>query len=230
MHLIRNRAVRKRALPLLATGLALLLACSESDEYGEALLIGPAAESLGGVYQFNAPIDNGLTTECGSATVASGTSSDSSSAESSSSSSSTSSDSSSTETQFDINSYIQFEDGQVLFMKYTYDSEEESFRMTPTTSNVSTCPTTDFINCNGTDGVNPTCDTVDNVTCGGSSTFIFTSTAPELSFQATSGSVSWEDGFSLNTDKNGVAMTELEFEMVDDTGSIFTGTLFCVTD
>ncbi len=207
---------------ILASVLILFLygACSNDEERADAYLLGPAASTLGGIYQFVAEVDNTLTTTCGSATAgstddASGDSGDSSSSESDSDT-------------FAINSFYQFETGESLFMKYDYDRTAESFRLTPVTSTVQTCFTTDFINCNGTDG-NPTCETTDGVSCGGSSTFIFTSIVPVLSFQAQSGIIKWERGFRLNGDQNEVAFADLEFEMVGN-GSVFSGRVTCISD
>jgi hypothetical protein len=85
------------------------------------------------------------------------------------------------------------------------------------------------VNCNGTEG-NPSCETTDSVTCGGSSTFIFTSLVPALAFQAKSGTLRWDKGFQLNSEKNKVVLADLEFDMVGtDSISLFQGSVRCIS-
>lgn len=214
------------AMLALALALALGLACSSDDETMDATLVGPLASELGGVFRFTGEVDNTLTTSCGTASAGTTDSSSSSGDSSSSSSSSSSSDS---EDEFSINSFYQFQNGESLFLKYTYDRRDDSFRITPTTSSVQTCFTTDFVNCNGSDG-NPTCETTDGVSCGGSSTFIFTSLVPTIAFQASSGTIRWDGGFRLNSEQNEVVLADLEFDMVGtDNASLFQGRVRCLS-
>lgn len=215
-NLLCIRAIFASALVLFLYG-----ACTNDEERADALLLGPAASGVGGLYQFIAEVDNTLTSTCGSASSGTSESGDSSESSDSSSSSNSNSDT------YAINSFYQFETGETLFMKYDYDRRKESFRLTPVTSSVQTCFTTDFINCNGVDG-NPTCETTDGVSCGGSNTFIFTSLVPVLSFQAQSGIIKWDRGFRLNGEQNEVAFADLEFEMVGN-GSVFSGRVTCIS-
>lgn len=225
------RAARfRRSQKLLITGILLgavfMLQCTDDSEGMDARLIGPLADDFGGFFRFTGEIDNTLTTTCG--TVSAGSTTDSTGTDSSTSSSSSSS--SETQTEFSINSFYQFRNGESLFLKYTYSSDEESFRITPTTSSVQTCFTTDFVNCNGSDG-NPTCETTDAVSCGGSSTFIFTSIVPVLAFQATTGTIRWDEGFRLNSEQNKVVLADLEFDMVGTDGtSLFQGEVRCLNN
>lgn len=119
--------------------------------------------------------------------------------------------------------------GETLLIKFTYDEDQESFRMVPSSSTAQTCPTTDFISCNGTDGVNPTCETTDNISCGGANSFIYTSKLPLVTFQASSGTIDWNNGFTVNSSGSGVEFMDLEFDMVSATGAIFSGTVRCVS-
>lgn len=217
-HLQEKLSAGATVLVMLAAG---LLSCTSTDENGEALIVGPDVVALGGAYQFFGTIDSDLTTDCGTAT--SGTASEDTSTTTSTTSSSDSSDS-----VYAVDTYIQFENGETLLIKFEYEQSEETFRLQPTTTSTSTCPTTDFVNCNGTVGVNPTCETVDNVTCGGANAFIFASRVPSVSFQASSGIVDWSNGLRLNSSQNGVAFASLEFEMVSTSGSVFTGNVTCL--
>lgn len=206
---------------------ALMFQCTNNDENMDATLVGPLASDLGGVYRFTGEVDNTLTTSCG--TVTAGTTDTSTTENTTTSSTSSSSSSSETQTEFQISSFYQFRFGESLFLKYTYSTKDDSFRLTPTTSSVQTCFTTDFVNCNGADG-NPTCETTDGVKCGGSSTFIFTSLAPVVAFQAKSGTIRWTNGFRLNSDKNKVVLADLEFDMVGtDNASLFQGSVRCLS-
>lgn len=216
---------RRALIIAIALTAGLMFSCTDDSENMDASLIGPLATEFGGLFRFTGPIDNTLTTSCG--TVSAG-STDTSSSDSSTSSSSSSS--SEDQTEFSINSFYQFQNGESLFLKYTYSTTEESFRLTPTTSSVQTCFTTDFTNCNGSDG-NPTCETIDGVSCGGSSTFIFTSVVPVLAFQARTGTIRWDEGFRLNSEQNSVVLADLEFDMVGTDGvSLFQGEVRCLNN
>ena len=215
--LLSRRGISGALTLPVALALALGLACSSDDENLDATLVGPLASSVGNAYRFFAEVDNTLTTSCGTATAGS--------SDSSSSGDSSSSDSD----EFSINSFYQFRNGESLFLRYTYDRRDDSFRITPTTSSVQTCFTTDFVNCNGSDG-NPTCETTDGVSCGGSSTFIFTSLVPTIAFQASSGTIKWSGGFRLNSEQNEVVLADLEFDMVGtDNASLFQGRVRCLS-
>jgi hypothetical protein len=224
----RGARSRKLLLTGLILGSVLMFNCTDDSEGMEASLIGPLANDFGGLFRFTGEIDNTLTTSCG--TVSAGSTTASTSTDSGTSSSSSSSSSSENQTEFSINSFYQFRNGESLFLKFTYSTTEESFRLTPTTSSVQTCFTTDFTNCNGSEG-NPTCETIDGVSCGGSSTFIFTSIVPVLAFQARTGTIRWDRGFRLNSDQNKVVLADLEFDMVGTDGvSLFQGDVRCLSN
>ena len=208
---------------------ASLLSCTSESEELKATLIGPADVVSGGAQIFTSTIDTQLTTSCGTASAASTDTSDTSGTSGTTSSPSSSPDSSSTVTKYTINAYIQFMLGETLLIKFTYDEDQESFRMVPSSSTAQTCPTTDFISCNGTDGVNPTCETTDNISCGGANSFIYTSKLPLVTFQASSGTIDWNNGFTVNSSGSGVEFMDLEFDMVSATGAIFSGTVRCVS-
>ncbi|MCB1172002.1 MAG: hypothetical protein KDK39_00480 [Leptospiraceae bacterium] len=210
---------------LVIPGLIMLTACSSSTDELDAQLIGPADLVTGSLQVFKTSVDSDLTTSCGTATA-----STSSSSSSSDSSTSSSSSTSSTVSQYTISSYIQFVAGETLLIKYTYDEDEDSFRMIPSSSSAQTCPTTDFISCNGTEGVNPTCETTDNISCGGADSFIFTSKLPVATFEGSSGTIDWQNGYSVNSDGNTVEFMDLEFDMVSSSGAIMSGTVRCTSN
>lgn len=127
----------------------------------------------------------------------------------------------------------------VLYTKWEYKTSSNSFSLTPTTQTTSTCPTIDFIKCNGTSGVNPTCETVDNINCGGTNAFSFTSTndvngavysstyAPDITFQAESGTTDWSEAFALNSSKTEVTKAKIKFTMLSSDGSILEASVYC---
>lgn len=198
----------------------IVLHCTEEEQELEATLVGAADIVTGGAQYFKAQIDTELTSNCGTAAAVSSTSTTTESV--------SSNDSSSTDvSKYSIVSYIQFQTGQTMLLKFTYDEEDDNFRLTPTTTNVQTCPTLDNISCNGTSGVNPTCETTDNVTCGGITAFIFTSTLPVISFVGSTGTIDYNNGFSLDTDTGKVDNFNLEFNLIATNGSVFSGNIYC---
>ena len=120
-HLQEKLCVSATVLAVLA---ASLLNCTTTDENGEALIIGPDVVALGGAYQFFGTIDSDLTTDCGTAT--SGTASEDTST-TTTTSTSTSTDSS--DSVYAVDTYIQFENGETLLIKFEYEQSEETFRL-----------------------------------------------------------------------------------------------------
>ncbi|MEQ8351372.1 MAG: hypothetical protein RH862_07805 [Leptospiraceae bacterium] len=200
---------------LLLCGLLALSGCTSDDEVAEGDLIGPLV-GTDGYITFFAELDNDQTPYCGESKA------ESSDSESGSSSSSEDADS------FDIESFYTFKYGEQMILRYTYDRYRTKYSLTPISATSQTCSTTDGITC---DGVGPlTCQTSDGLTCGLSKTFIFVSTWQGISFTASSGSISWRDGFSLSTDNSTVQYADLEMNMVDASGTIFRGTVRCRSD
>ncbi len=182
-------------------------------------------------FTFSGTVDKDLTPSCGTAAAVDSESE--------------------TSTSYNIESYYVFKMGQTdlyfnyplgqatLFMKYVYDSSQKTTSIAPSSTSVTTCPTTDYINCNGTSGVNPECETVDGVTCGGNSAFTFVSVnnvpdafmsmylAPDIVFQASSGTIDWSSGFSLNTTSTRVQKADISFDMISSEGKLFEGSVYC---
>jgi len=205
-----------KLLSFLLTGLLILGGCTSDDEVAEGDLIGPLV-GTDGYITFFAELDNDQTPYCGDAT-----------AEASDSDSGSSSSRSSDSDSFDIESFYTFKYGEQMILRYTYDLYRTKYSLTPISATSQTCSTTDGITC---DGVGPlTCQTADGLTCGLSKTFIFVSTWQGISFTASSGSISWKDGFSLSSDNSTVQYADLEMNMVSDSGTIFRGTVRCRSD
>lgn len=211
---------------ILLSGLSLLW-CTSQEEELDASLVGPSDIVTGGAMIFKTGVDTQLTTSCATATAA--TDSSTTTSTESSSTTSSSSDSNKDITKYAISSYIQFESGETMLLKFTHDEDQESFRMIPSTSTAQTCPTTDFISCNGTTGVNPTCETTDNISCGGADSFIFTSSIPVATFEASSGTIDWTEGFTIDTTTGEVDLMDLEFDMLSTDGAVMSGTVRCRT-
>ena len=115
-----------------------------------------------------------------------------------------------------------------MILRYTYNIYRTKYSLTPISTTSQTCSTTDGITC---DGVGPlTCKTADGITCGLSKTMIFVSTWQGIQFTASSGSISWKDGFTLTNDNSTVQYANLELNLVDDSGTIFRGTVVCQSD
>ena len=199
---------------LLATALA--GGCTSDSETAEGDLIGPLV-GTNGYITFFGELDNDQTPYCGDAT-----------AESSDSDSSSSSSSSTETDRFDIESFYSFKYGERMILRYTYDRYRTKYSLTPISATSQTCQTTDGITC---DGVGPlTCQTSDGLTCGLSKTFIFVSTWQNINFTASSGSISWQDGFTLSGDSSTVQYADLKMNLVNDEGTIFRGTVRCRSD
>ncbi|GIX42326.1 MAG: hypothetical protein KatS3mg129_2059 [Leptospiraceae bacterium] len=144
---------------------------------------------------------------------------------SSDSSSSSSDSSSSTQTQYDIDSFYRFKFGDYMQLRYTYDTNRKKYSLVPTTTTISTCNTSDFINCDSSG--TGTCETADGVKCGGTKTFIFVGVINPLTFQAVSGTIDWSKGFALTSDNKYVQKANLEFSMVDKNGNVLQGKVYC---
>ena len=115
-----------------------------------------------------------------------------------------------------------------MILRYTYDLYRTKYSLTPISATSQTCSTTDGITC---DGVGPlTCQTADGLTCGLSKTFMFVSTLQNIQFTASSGSISWKDGYALTSDNSTVQYANLELNLVDASGTVFRGTVVCQSD
>ncbi len=220
----------------LAFALALTVGCSSSDETAEATLIGSAVTD--NVFFFYAEVDNSLVSSCGSSTpqtTTTGSTGTGSTSEGGSSGSGTTQ----TPTRFKIASFYVFNNKvnanftipqtATMLLKYNYSTTQDSFSLTPTSSAVSTCATSDFIKCD-TNGVF-TCNTTDNQTCGGENSFIFSNTlaTPSITFEAYTGTINWKQGFNLNSDNTAVSSATLELSVLNQDGTAaFVGSVTCV--
>lgn len=203
---------------ILLTGWSLLVAllslsgCNEDTDQGEIQLFGPAVTLIPYVHNIN----KDLTADCGSATAASNTSSGEQAGSGSSSG---------TTTRYDIESYYQFEFGETLLLRYLYDENRVRFTLSPTTSTIQTCQTTDGINCDGVG--TQTCETADNIQCGGATTVLYTNPAQNIQFQAVSGTINYRDGFSIDTTSGIVDFKRIEIEVIDRAGNVLKAKVNC---
>lgn len=182
-------------------------------------------------YTFDGVVNRDLTPSCGEATEIT-----------------TASSAKATTTRYRISLYYIFDEAHFdyslgryyLYMKFVYDPNETEFSLSPSTTNTSTCPTLDYISCNGTSGTNPECTTVDGLTCGGENAFSFVSVSntqtaypgsdyfsPDFSFQAQTGSIDYSGGFSLDTNSAYVTLSDLDFNMISADGTVFKGNVYC---
>lgn len=196
--------------------------CQAAESKATGLLIGPAAASVGGAYQFYADVDKTYTTSCG--TAGQPLESDSTSSTSSTSTSSSSSEESE-QTVYGIQSYLVFKNGETLSLKYDYSTTREDFSFSPQNVITTTCQTDDLTTCLSTGRF--TCTTSDNLTCGSSYTFLFKNSVPVLGFQAKQGTLSWKKGFAVNSEGNGVDSAQLTFDLIGIDGSVFQGEIEC---
>lgn len=194
--------------------LAILTGCSQANDEADLQLFGPTSELLPLMLE----IDKDLTADCGEA--------GSSSSSSGTSESSTSSSSGST-SKYDIESYYQFQYGEFLLMRYTYDENRNKFTLSPTTSTIQTCQTSDGINCDNVG--TQTCETADNIKCGGSKTVIYSVPYRNVNFQAISGTIDYSDGFSIDTTSGIVDRARLELNVVDRAGNVLSGSISCTS-
>ena len=229
---------------LLLTLAGFILSCSADKlgtNSGEGMLLGSGAEpnktcfpgsTEACQFEFFGEVDTELTTNCGTASAVTGSTSSSSN---SSDSSSDSGDSSSDSDENAITAFYTFKwdlpdpfpkfNNATMLLKFVHNKNRDSFGLAPTSTAVQTCPTLDFINCNGTSGTNPECETIDNLTCGGNQAFIFTSALPAITFEAETGTINWKDGFTISS--NNVTEAKLEFSMLSEDGTIFKGDINC---
>ena len=113
-------------------------------------------------------------------------------------------------------------------LKYQYFTSRQSFSLSPTNSTIQTCNTTDFVSCDT--GGTFTCETEDQQKCGGTRTFIFIDSISGFRYQARTGTINWEEAFSLNEGNTAVSIATLRIEMVSSTGVAFQGRVRCVSD
>lgn len=206
--------------PLVLILSLLILSCGNKEDQADGLLIGPAAASVGGAYYFSGYVDRTYTTSCGTAgqavaqTITSTTSS-----------TPTTTTKEKAQTDFGIQSYYIFKNGETLSLKYDYYNNKDNFTFSPLNATSTTCTTDDLKTCSSVGRF--TCTTSDNINCGGTYTFIFTSTNPvALGFQGVRGPLTWKE-FELNSEQNGVNKAILQFDMIGSDGSIFKGTVEC---
>lgn len=189
--------------------------CKKADDKAQLSVLGLNLNA--NFYYFEGIINKDITPFCGEIGQ-SGSSSSSNTTE-------TSGQNTQSQTQFDINSYYVFQYGDYMHLRYTYDKNRKKFTLNPLTSNISTCNTSDFINCNSNGTA--ICETVDHIKCGGSKTLIFVGVLNPIQFQAVSGTLEWSKGFALSSDNKYVQKAVLEFSMIDRIGNILEGKVTC---
>lgn len=202
--------------------LCIVSQCSAVENRASGLLVGPGAASVGGAYTFYGTVDKTYTTSCGSAgqpiendtTTAAATTT-----------TSTTTAKEEEQTVYGIASYLVFQNGETLSLKYDYSTTREDFSFSPQNVITTTCQTDDLTTCISTGQF--TCTTSDNLTCGGSYTFLFKNSVPVLGFQAKQGVLSWKKAFSLNGEGNGVDTAQLTFDLIGTDGSVFKGEIDC---
>jgi len=205
--------------PILILSLLLLAACqSKHEQNTQGLLVGPAAGTAGGAYQFFGTVDHTYTSTCGSAGPAIATTT------TTPTTGGTGATAPASQTVFGIESFYVFTHGETLSLRYNYDSNAQSFTFSPQNASATTCQTNDLVSC--VSGGSFTCSTADNLHCGGTFAFLFRNTAPAMVFQALSGPLTWKD-FTLNNNKTAVSSATLQFHLIGTDGSVFTGTTFC---
>ncbi len=189
--------------------LLLINFCKKADEKATLSILG--SNISGNYYYFEGEIDKDISPYCGEVKT--------------NSSSNSGSSSTITQNQFDIDSFYRFRFGDYMQIRYTYDKSRTKFSLTPSTTTLSTCNTSDFINCNSSGTA--TCETADGLKCGGTKTFIFVGALNPLQFQAVSGTIDWSKGYALTSDNKYVQKANLEFTMVDNNGNILQGKVYC---
>lgn len=195
----------------------IIVFCKKQEEKAELSIFGLNLTS--NFYYFEGKINKDITPYCGEVVQ---------STSSTGNTGTTQSSAQTTQTQFDINSYYNFEFGDYMQLRYTYDKNRQKFTLTPSTTSTMTCNTIDFINCNSSGTA--TCETSDNIKCGGAKAFIFVGVVNPIHFQAISGTLDWSKGYSLTSDNKYVQKATLEFRMIDKSGNILQGKVFCVSD
>lgn len=203
--------------------LCVLWQCSAVENRASGLLVGPGAASVGGAYTFYGTVDKTYTTSCG--TAGQPIENDASSASAASTTTSSSSTKEEEKTLYGISSYLVFQNGETLSLKYDYSTTREDFSFSPQNVITTTCQTADLTTCLSTGQF--TCTTSDNLTCGASYTFLFKNSVPVLGFQAKQGILSWKKAFSLNAEENGVDTAQLTFDLIGTDGSVFKGEIDC---
>lgn len=212
-----------RLFALLTTIVFCILAqgCTQAENRASGLLVGPGAASVGGAYTFYGTVDKTYTTSCGTA----GQPIESDTGTSTTTTTTTSSSEESEQTTYGVQSYLVFQNGETISLKYDYSTTREDFSFSPQTVVTTTCATDDLSTCLSTGRF--TCTTSDNLTCGGSYTFLFKNSVPVLGFQAKQGILSWKKGFSINAEGNGVDNAQLTFDLIGTDGSVFQGQIDC---
>jgi len=231
---------RKIALILSLLSLPVLLLSCENDKSNpfESLLFGTAISNAGMyLYSLNGTINGDLNQTCGSVSPVS-------------TSTTTSTTTTTTPSTYKIESYYYIDIAKnpmtfnyplmtaTLVLRYKYDKQQTKFSLNPLNTTFTTCNTKDNINCDTTGTL--VCETVDNIKCGGADTFIFTQPAqtvtiggqtynyPAISFQAYTGTIDWQKGFTLNSAKTLVKYSKLKFNMVAKDGTGFQGSITCI--
>ncbi|MFN3605045.1 MAG: hypothetical protein ACK4UJ_10075 [Leptonema sp. (in: bacteria)] len=196
--------------------LFLIFNCKQEKDNAELSILGLSVNE--NYYYFEGRINKDITPYCGEIVQ-------NSSGSTSSGSSGSQTSQTQTQTQFDVNSYYVFQYGDYMQLRYTYDKNRQKFTLVPSTTTITTCNTSDFINCSSSGTA--TCETADSIKCGGTKAFIFVGVIRPLQFQAVSGTLEWSKGFSLTSDSKYVQRANLEFSMVDRLGNILKGKILC---
>ena len=207
--------------------------CTEDKETAYATLVGAAITN--NVFTFYGEVDNTLVSSCGTAAAVTAAATTTTGTTSTSTTSTAPAP-----TKFKISSFYVFNNEIVdgvtipqtatMLLKYTYNTKQDSFGLTPTSSSTSTCETRDFIKCET--GGPFTCATTDSQTCGGESAFIFSNTLanPVITFEAYTGTIDWSRGFNLNSDSSAVSSLDLELRFVNKEGTAaFVGGVRCTS-
>lgn len=194
-----------------------LFFCKKQEEKVKLSILGLSL--TGNFYYFEGKINKNITPYCGEVEQ---------SKTSTGSTGTTQSSTQTSQTQFDINSYYNFEFGDYMQLRYTYDKNRQKFTLAPSTTITTTCNTIDFINCNSAGTA--TCETADSIKCGGTKAFIFVGVINPIQFQAVSGTLDWSKGYSLTSDNKYVQRATLEFRMIDKAGNILQGKVVCISD
>ncbi|MCS7204436.1 MAG: hypothetical protein NZ853_01935 [Leptospiraceae bacterium] len=188
-----------------------VLTCKKPEDKAKLSIFGlNLVGNFGNYYYFEGEIDKEISPYCGE--VKKKPTSESSKKETS-------------PTQYDIDSFLQFKWGDYVQLRFTYDPQRKKFSLTPTTTAVSICKTSDFINCNPNGTAQ--CETADGIKCGGTKTFIFVGVLNPFVFQAVSGTIDWSKGFILSSDDRYVQRANLEFFMVDKDRNVLEGRITC---